>query len=318
VLVTLDYRDREPVAAMVIGGMTVAERVLREAARSGARRAVLRGDGLPALPALPLDVAIIPASEPLPGDATAVPCDVVAGVQIADESSRSAASRALFQACRRPYDGIGDRYVIRSISLRLSSVLCRLGATPNQVTMGNIVIGLVACVLAARGMMRLAGVLMFAQVVLDSCDGELARIRHLSSQFGMWLDNTSDDVIDNLFVAMLGVGIGGVWMPIGIAAACARSLTSLAIHIAVARQGKAGDVIAFRWWLDKPDDTPVERFDTSALGLVRAVGRRDLYVLLWAATCIAGIPLAALLLGAAMSFAYFVLMAMHIAIKRGL
>ncbi len=50
----VDYGALPGVAGMEVCGMTVAERVLRDAAKAGARRALVRGDGLPTLPALPL------------------------------------------------------------------------------------------------------------------------------------------------------------------------------------------------------------------------------------------------------------------------
>ena len=87
---------------------------------------------------LSLSLAPLPAQSARtaspPVDVAEIAGDVVAGVRVFDDDSRRAASRALFQSLRRPHDGIGDRYVIRAMSLRLTRVLCRLGATPNQVT----------------------------------------------------------------------------------------------------------------------------------------------------------------------------------------
>jgi phosphatidylglycerophosphate synthase len=314
----VDYARSTGVASMMVGGMTVAERVLREAAQSGAARAIVRGDALPPLPPLPLEVELVPSGTLSPPGAVAIEGDVVAGVRISDAASRRAATRALLQTCRRPHDGIGDRYVIRAISLRITSVLCRLGATPNQVTWVNIAVGLAACAAAARGAFAVAGALMFLQVVLDSSDGELARLRHLHSRFGMWLDNTSDDLIDNLFIAALGVGLGGIWAPIGIAAAAARGAQAAMIHIDVARRGKPGDVLAFRWWFDREDEALAERFDVqlTAGQVLRSIGRRDLYVLAWSAGCLAGVPVAALGLGAVLAAAQLGLAVVHVAATR--
>jgi len=318
--VYVDYATRERIAGMTIGGMTIAERVLREAARAGAAAAVIRGTGLPVLPPLPIDVTVI-SDDPAPPAARELPGDVVAGVRIHDEASREQASRALFQTCRRPHDGLGDRYVIRSISLRLTAVMCRLGLTPNQVTWFNIVIGLAACVVAgwsdgAWDHLAIAGGLMFVQVVLDSSDGELARIRHMHSTFGMWLDNTSDDVIDNLFLAALGIGLGGVWLPIGVTAAVLRTLCALMIHVDVARRGRAGDVLAFQWFFDAKDEALADRFEVverpSVFGVARAMGRRDLYVLIWAAACLGGVPVVALIQGSVIGVAYFGLAVVHL------
>jgi phosphatidylglycerophosphate synthase len=315
--VLLDYPADDTVAAMQLGGMSVVERLVREAARAGAQRVVIRA-AADRLPTLPGPTARPPLTVPIerldpgaiaPAEAEVVPADVVAGVRITDEASRRRAWAALLQSCRRPYDGLGDRYVGRAMSLRLTRVLLRLRATPNQVTVANIVVGLAACVAATvgtRAMFALAGALIVLQVVLDSCDGELARLRHMYSKLGMWLDNLGDDVVDNLFVACLGIGLGGVWAPVAIAAAAGRGLVALMIYVAVARAGQPGDVMAFRWWFDKPDDTPTERFVArmTPLTLVRAVGRRDLYTLVWGASCLATVPAGACGLGIAICVAY--------------
>ena len=317
--VSIDYADKSAVAAMRIGGMSVLERILRDAARAGATRAVVVGDAavLPRLPALALTVETLAPGAVPPADAEAIPGDTIAGVRISDERTRKQAERALLQTCRRPYDGIGDRYVIRSVSIPLTGVFARIGLTPNQVTSANIVVGVSACVCAALGTWLgfvLAGTLMFIQVVLDSCDGELSRIRHMGSKFGMWLDNVSDDIIDNSFVACVGVGLGAPWMWIGIAAAVLRGMVALMIYRDVARAGKPGDVMAFKWWFDTAGEELAERYDTSTsvLSMVRALGRRDLYVLVFSASCLALFPYVALGLGAAIGGAYFVLGIIHV------
>ncbi len=315
--VFVDYAHSPRVATMRVCGMSVVERVLRQAAQRGATRAIVRGAALP--PTVPLAVEAIAADAAVP-DAAPIAGDVIAGVTISDEATRRRASRALLQTCRRPYDGLGDRYVIRALSLRMSSVFCRVGVTPNQITWVNILVGLAACASAVQGSRAgfiAAGALMFLQVVLDSCDGEVARLRYLSSKFGMWLDNTSDDVIDNLFMATLAIGIGGAWMWIGLAAAIAKSLTALMIHIDVARRGKAGDIMAFKWFFDTADEELAERFETgtSITGIGRALGRRDAYILVWAVTCAAGVPAIGLLHGMIVAFGYFGLAVAHVIVS---
>ena len=319
--VYVDYRGRGGVPSMVVGGMTVVERVLRDAAKTGADAAVVHADAMPALPPLGIDVEVRPPSEPPPVGAKAIAGDEIAGVTITDEESRKRAARALFASCRRPHDGLADKYIVRAVSTRLSRALCSIGATPNQVTVVNIIVGLVACGFAAVGTTQaliIAGGLMFLQLVLDSCDGELARIRHMHSQLGMILDNGSDDLIDNLFVAMLAIGIGGIWAPIGVAAALARSFSAVMIHVDVARRGKPGDVLAFKWFFDSEGEALADRFETtqSAKGIVRAFGRRDMYGCIWAATCIGGIPIVGLCLSIALSAAYFGLAIAHLAVMR--
>ncbi len=321
-VVFIDYADGAAAAAMPICGMPVLERLLRDAARDGADRAIIRAEAsaLPALPALGLTVEIIAPDAAAPQAARPIAGDTIAAVRITDRASRRRAERALLQGCRRPYDGVGDKYVIRAFSLRVTGVLAKLHVTPNQVTYANILVGLAACGLAMRGGttgFAIAGALMFLQVVLDSSDGELARIRYLGSRFGMILDNTSDDVIDTLFIAAMGIGLGGPWLIVGVTAAALRSLVALMIYRDVARMGKAGDVMAFRWWFDKADDQLVERFEPklTPLAVVRSLGRRDAYVLVWAAACGAGGVVVGLGLGAAIAGAYAGLAVTHLAVK---
>src|SRR5262245_19431115 len=118
---------------MVVGGMTVVERVLREAARAGVTRAYVRGR-VPNVPTLPIEIAV---GDPPPGTKP-WPATTIAGVEIVDAASQRAASRALLQSLRRPYDGLGDRYVIRAVSIRLTGALCNFAVTPNQITFINI------------------------------------------------------------------------------------------------------------------------------------------------------------------------------------
>jgi phosphatidylglycerophosphate synthase len=320
--VVVDYAPGDRVPALRIGGMSVVERTLRDAARAGATRAIVRADraDLPRLPPLALAVDVVAPGAAVPADAAAIPGNVVGGVTVTDAASARAAMRALLQACRRPYDGVGDRFVGRYVSLTITRALVHTPITPNQITLVNIAVGLAGCWFASRGTalgFALAGAFIFLQVVLDSCDGEVARIRHRHSRAGMILDNISDDVIDNLFIACLGLGLGGVWAWIGVGAAAARSLVAVMIYVDVARQGKFGDVMAFRWWFDSADDTPTERFvaRVTPLTVVRGLGRRDLYVLVFAASCLAQVPQVGFGLGLAICVGYSGLALAHLALR---
>jgi hypothetical protein len=119
-------------------------------------------------------------------------------------------------------------------------------------------------------------------------------------------------------LVMMAIGIGGVWAPIGVAAAIGRGLSALMIHVDVARRGKAGDILAFKWFFDSEGEALSDRFETkgSVAGTVRAFGRRDLYVLVWVASCFAGIPLIGLVLSIALSTVYFCLAIAHLVVMR--
>ncbi len=318
--VVIDYPADDRVAAMRIGGMSVLERILREAARAGATRAIVRADAarVPALPGLALTVEVLGRDAAVPAEAAVIAGDVIGGVRVTDRASARVAMRALLRACRRSYDGVADRYVIRYASLPLTGVLSHTPVTPNQVTVANIAVGLAACWYASRGTtlgLALAGGLFLLQLVLDSIDGELARIRHRHSRVGMTLDNVGDDVVDNLFVAALGWGLGGPWVWIGAGAALGRGLVAIMVYVELISQGHGGDLMAFHWWFDRPDATPTERFTArvTPMTVVRALGRRDLYGLVFGVTCLVGLPVIGLGLGVAISCSSFAFGVMHAA-----
>ena len=176
--------------------------------------------------------------------------------------------------------------------------------------------GALACALVAlggRGPIAAGGAAIFVQVVLDSCDGELARIRYLYSDFGRLLDNASDDVIDIGMTVALGWAMGGWWWPVALAAAVARASCAIMIFRAVARIGKAGDVMAFRWFFDRAEADLGDRFEhkLTPLAVVRSLARRDAYVLVWAGCCLAGVLAPGLVLGLIVAFGYFGLSLAH-------
>ncbi len=79
----------------------------------------------------------------------------------------------------------------RPFSIYLSIPLARLGATPNGITVGWILIGLGAtgCLVSSLWIVRIAGALLLEfSYLLDFVDGEVARLTKRSSPVGMFLD----------------------------------------------------------------------------------------------------------------------------------
>jgi len=298
---------------MRLCGMTLVERLVREQERAGARVMVRGSDeqigGL----------AVERVNEVPPG-AEVVRGDTLLGIEIADRRSRRRAVAALLQTCRRPYDGIADRYLWRALSLRITGLVARTGITPNQVTVSAALLGLVACGLVAVGerwAIALGGASLLVGLVLDSVDGELARVRHRFSRFGMVLDNVSDDVVDTLFLAAAGLATGGVWRVIGLAAAGARVFVALVIYRGAARAGTPGDVLGFRWWFERGQATDhVYGSPLAPLTLIRSLARHDAYVTLYGAFALAGWPLGVVLLGSVNAAAYLVIASLHLVLER--
>ncbi len=99
-----------------------------------------------------------------------------------------------------------DRYIIRKISGFISGLLIRTPVTPNQVTIISLVIGIVAAVFFSHGAHTctiIAGVFYFISTVFDQCDGEVARFKHMESDFG----RTFDIIVDSIVNAAIVIGI---------------------------------------------------------------------------------------------------------------
>ncbi|HWM87902.1 MAG TPA: CDP-alcohol phosphatidyltransferase family protein, partial [Kofleriaceae bacterium] len=179
-----------------------------------------------------------------------------------------------------------------------------------------LLVGLSAAVLLARattGSVAAAGALIFLQNLLDSCDGELARLRYQFSALGQWLDNIADDVVDAALMVGLGAAAGGMWLWLGLLAGAARVFTQLALYIQVRRLG--GQFTRFRWWFEESVGTVDDLYDPrSPRTWLRSFARRDVYLLLWAVLCVAGVPVVAAAYADVISLGYLVVTILHLVI----
>ena len=100
--------------------------------------------------------------------------------------------------------------LVRQLSIPLTTVLLRGPLTPNQTTVLSIGAGLAGawCLAHAGTAWALAGLILFiACQVLDSCDGEIARVKNLRSRLGGLLDDFGDWLVHAaLFIAESVIG----------------------------------------------------------------------------------------------------------------
>jgi len=133
------------------------------------------------------------------------------------------ARRRLLASVRKPTDGFVSRRFNRPVSLALSRLFIRIGATPNAISGGGLALGLAGAWLVARGGYgsALLGAFLFqAASVVDGSDGEVAKLTHSSSPHGSWIDTVCDQIASLAFFAALPVGAyrargEGVYLALG-------------------------------------------------------------------------------------------------------
>ena len=100
--------------------------------------------------------------------------------------------------------------LIRQISAQVSPRLARLPITANQVTALSLIVGLSGNWFLSEGGFRstlVGAVLFFLCYVLDNSDGEVARIKNQTSEFGDKFDTFVDWLVHATFFAALGIGV---------------------------------------------------------------------------------------------------------------
>jgi CDP-L-myo-inositol myo-inositolphosphotransferase len=115
------------------------------------------------------------------------------------ESLREAGRRLLADLTKGGEDGYVSIHLNRPISTRLSARLVATGITPNQITVISFLVSLVGAGFLAAGQYAaglVGGLLVQLASIIDGCDGEIARLKHLGSARGAWLDTVLDRYAD--------------------------------------------------------------------------------------------------------------------------
>lgn len=210
--------------------------------------------------------------------------DRVADVTLRSAADRREAKRRLFEACRKPVDGVVSRHLNRHVSIAISKLVVDTPISPNAMTVFTFSLSLVAGGLAVRGgywPTLGAAFLMQWNSILDGCDGELARVRHQGSKLGQWLDTVGDDWSNVIFWATLGVGaraipeVGPTLAWCGYLGALGNGVAALANYVVLARLG-SGDFYALDSG-DKPKRTgPIG----TLIGVIELVLKQDFFLFL--------------------------------------
>jgi phosphatidylglycerophosphate synthase len=114
--------------------------------------------------------------------------------KIASPEDQSIAERKLDSWLVKPTDGL-FACMNRRVSVPISRRLIKFSITPNMVTMFTLLVSFASGVFFAGGRywsILFGAILSVWASILDGCDGEVARLKLQSSDFGCWLETICD------------------------------------------------------------------------------------------------------------------------------
>jgi phosphatidylglycerophosphate synthase len=133
--------------------------------------------------------------------------------RILTAEDRIAAERKLDRWLVKPTDGVFAR-MNRRISVPISRQIIKLPITPNMVSLFTLGVGFVSALFFAYGgywPMLVGAVLSVWASILDGCDGEVARLKLLESDFGCWLETVCDYLYYLFIFAGMTIGLARNW-----------------------------------------------------------------------------------------------------------
>ena len=139
------------------------------------------------------------------------PVDESLWQRVLTPEDRIAAEEKLDRWLVKPTDGFFAQ-MNRKISVPISRQLIKFPITPNMVSLFTLGVGIAAGAFFAWGgyWHTLIGAMLSVWAsILDGCDGEVARLKLLESDFGCWLE-TVCDYLYYLFI-FAGMAIGLIW-----------------------------------------------------------------------------------------------------------
>ena len=121
-------------------------------------------------------------------------------IDIDDNNAFKKAEQALLDLTRGKHnDGPVSYWLNRPISIRLSRFLANFNVTPNHISLFSFGLSVIAAGLFAQGnywLLALGGIIAQFASIIDGSDGEVGRLKYLSSDYGAWFDAVLDRYAD--------------------------------------------------------------------------------------------------------------------------
>ena len=130
-------------------------------------------------------------------------------VSVHNVSEVRVAEKSLLKQQKLNYTQLMDVWFNSLFSIRISSWLIKTPFTPNQLTLSGLILGVLTGWFFAQGDYIngvLGGLVLVFSGIWDCCDGDVARLKFMESDYGEYLDTMCDNII-NIF-AFIGITIG--------------------------------------------------------------------------------------------------------------
>jgi phosphatidylglycerophosphate synthase len=130
-------------------------------------------------------------------------------VSVHNISDVRAAEKSLLKQQKLNYTQLMDVCFNSLFSIRISSWLVKTPFTPNQLTLSGLVLGVLTGWFFAQGDYFngvLGGLVLVFSGIWDCCDGDVARLKFMESDYGEYLDTMCDNIINIL--TFIGIAIG--------------------------------------------------------------------------------------------------------------
>lgn len=130
-------------------------------------------------------------------------------VSVHDISAARMAEKGLLKQQKLNYTQLTDVWFNSLFSIRISSWLVKTPFTPNQLTLFGLFLGVLTGWFFAQGNYVsgiFGGLMLVFSGIWDCCDGDVARLKFMESDYGEYLDTLCDNIINLL--TFIGITIG--------------------------------------------------------------------------------------------------------------
>ena len=129
-------------------------------------------------------------------------CDTLGDLKIAEKK--------LIKSLTKQADGIVSKVLNRKISGLITRLfLVKTNITPNTITVFTLLLAVATAWLLAKGVypwIFIGGLLILFVSIIDGCDGEIARLKFLKSEWGAFFDAVVDKYVDTAIIAGMAYG----------------------------------------------------------------------------------------------------------------